>query len=145
MTLFVNDDRHTWMLSRSFLFIIFLKSLDQMVVSFSSKGAWTSWFSISWLRGTRGSYKNWLLRTGNCRPVWRNNGIKAIWNIIGIASLLSPGLPSTPQNCDTVSPAHISKTLYFCLLFVYRKRVYILNIGYLIDMLTYILYNPTRK
>ena len=39
MSLFVNYDRHTSLWSQECLFIIFLKSLDEIVVYFSSKGA----------------------------------------------------------------------------------------------------------
>ena len=68
------------------VFIIFLKTLDEIAVHFSSQDVFDIWIFYLMTEGKQEDKKHWFFRTGNCTPVWRKDGIKAIWNIIGIAS-----------------------------------------------------------
>ena len=77
---------HTWLCSREIGVHNFSENTWWDCSSFFFTGCVDIWIFYLMTEGKQEDKKHWFFRTGNCTPVWRKDGIKAIWNIIGIAS-----------------------------------------------------------
>ena len=79
------------------VFIIFLKTLDEITVHFPSQDVFDIWIFYFMTEGKQENKMHWFFRTGFCKSVWRNGKHQCHMNHHGHCSLFSTPTPSSSK------------------------------------------------